>query len=101
MLDQPIPAPHHRLPLGRYSDAPSRAECTAAAAEIIATNRRIRDALIECWIKILGEDLTLASMARGYDLSDIPAMLTDMMPDLDSSEMAREIVRDAFDRDAV
>lgn len=84
MHNQPIPAPHHRIPLGSYTDA-AEDRISERAVEAIDANHYARDALMAAWEKIslLREDFPL--MVEGYDWADITKTLVEMMPRPDDS----------------
>jgi hypothetical protein len=69
---------------------------SAVADHAIATNAEVARILTGAIAEMWQLDLTVESMAPGYDLSDVLAMLGDMMPRMDA-ETQRRVLQDAYD----
>lgn len=89
-----IPAPHHRLPSER-----DNADAERQADEWIAINRKIAEIITAAHAAITNLDLSGPSMVPGFDLSDLPGALKELMPLHDNAgaiarvdEAAREAV---------
>ena len=66
--------------------------------EIVEVNRKIAAILDAAMVAIQALDLTLPSMAYGYDLVDMPALIADMIPRYAQARTTDELRRDELER---
>lgn len=95
-----IPAPHHRIPLGSYTDA-AEDRIAERAAEAINVNREARETLMTAWLKlsILPRDVPI--MTAGYDWQNVLALIVEMMPKPDDSRQQMSVFDWAREREEV
>lgn len=100
MHNQPIPAPHHRIPLGSYTDA-AEDRIAERAAEAIDVNRQAREIMMTAWLNlsILPPDVPI--MVAGYDWQNVLDLIAEMMPKVDDARHQMSVFDWARDREEV